>query len=133
MSGPGSLTTRGSSSTSFGVAVTLWMLRDRRSWGGRFPWRALGAFALFYAFGYLWADVIGAMEGRQLAAFWPTLFHFGFALAGLWSGFAFLAIGLGAAALTVAQFFWAGDHVWLAVTLINGGALIAVGLWMRRA
>jgi hypothetical protein len=116
-----------------GVALTLWLLRGVFQFGGRFPWRVLGAFALFYGFGYLWADVIGGMGGRQLSAFWPTLFQFGYALAGLWFGFAFLVIGLGAAALTVAAYLWSGDYYWFLLSAINGAALIVAGLWMRRA
>lgn len=116
-----------------GVAITLWMLKGHIEFGGRFPWRLLGLFALFYGFGFVWADVIGDMNGRQTSAFWPTLFHFGYAVAGLWFGFAFLIIGVGAAALTVAAFLWGGDHYWLMLASINGGALIAAGLWMRRA
>ena len=100
---------------------------------GRFPWRLLGVFALFYGFGYVWANVIGDMGERQQAAFWPTLFELGYCVAGLWFGFAFLAIGLGAAALTLVAFLLAGPSYWLLLTAINGGALIAVGLWMQRA
>jgi hypothetical protein len=116
-----------------GVALTIWMMSGDLKFGGRFPWRLLGAFALFYGFGYVWTSVIGGMDGRQLSAFWPTLFQFGYAVAGLWFGFAFLYIGVGAAALTVAAFLWSGDAYWLLLTTINGGTLIAAGLWMRRA
>ncbi len=116
-----------------GVTFTLWILSGDLRFGGRVPWRLLGLFALFYGFGYIWADVIGEMNGRQLSAFWPSLFQFGYAVAGLWFGFAFLVIGVGAAALTVAAFLWAGDHYWLILSVINGGAMIAAGLWMRRA
>jgi len=116
-----------------GVALTVWILRGELEFGGRFPWRLLAVYALFYGFGFLWADVIGEMHNRQLSAFWPTLFHFGFAIAGLWFGFVFLAIGLGAAALTVSAYLWSGEHYWPLLALINGGALIAAGLWMRRA
>jgi hypothetical protein len=113
-----------------GVALTLLLLRGV---GGRFPLRVLATFALFYGFGWLWADVIGELGSRQSAAFWPTLFEFGYAVAGLWFGAAFLVIGLSAAALTAAAFLWAGDGYWLALSIVNGGALILAGLWMRRA
>jgi hypothetical protein len=113
-----------------GVALTVLLLLRG---GGRFPLRVLATFALFYGFGWLWADLIGELGSRQSAAFWPTLFEFGYAVAGLWFGAAFLVIGLGAAALTVAAFLWAGDAYWLALSIINGGALIVAGLWMRRA
>jgi hypothetical protein len=116
-----------------GVALTVLMLRDQFNPGGRFPLRLLAAFALFYGFGWIWSDLIGGFGGRQMAAFWPTLFQFGYAVAGLWFGAAFVAIGLGATALTLADFLWAGEWFFPLLALINGGALIAAGLWMRRA
>jgi hypothetical protein len=116
-----------------GIVLTVLMLRRDLGGRGRLPLRVLATFALFYGFGWLWADVIGAFGPRQLAAFWPTLFDFGYAVVGLWFGAAFLVIGLGAAAATVAAFLWASDSFWLALSIINGGALILIGLWMRRA
>jgi hypothetical protein len=116
-----------------GVVLTILMLRHDLSGRGRFPLRVLATFALFYGFGWIWADVIGDLGPRQLSAFWPTLFEFGYAVAGLWFGAAFLVIGLGAAGLTVAAYLWAGDGFWLVLSVVNGGALILAGLWMRRA
>lgn len=116
-----------------GVALTLAMLRDQFSQNGRLPWRLLAAFALFYGFGWIWSDLIGGFGGRQMAAFWPTLFQFGYAVAGLWFGAAFIVIGLGATILTVADYLWAGDGFFPLLAAVNGGALIAAGLWMRRA
>jgi hypothetical protein len=116
-----------------GVAATIWILRGHKGFGRRFPWRLVGVYALFYGFGWLWADVIGAMGPRQLTAFWPTLFQFGFAIAGLWFGWAFFVIGIGAAAATVAAFLWSGASYGLAITLISASSMIGAGLWMRRA
>ena len=116
-----------------GVLLTIVLLRDQFGGVGRFPFRLLAPFALFYGFGWIWSNVIGDFGGRQLAAFWPTLFQFGYSVAGLWFGPAFLVIGLGAAALTVADYLWAGSWYFPLLALINGGALIAAGLWMRRA
>jgi len=90
------------------------------------------AFALFYGFGWVWADLIGRFEPRQLEAFWPTLFPFGFALAGLWFAVVFLVIGLGGAALIVAAYFWSGAWFELFIALAVGGGFIASGLLMRR-
>src|ERR1700677_2460035 len=94
-----------------GVALTMWMLRREVhvGAGGRFPLRLAATFALFYGFGWILGDLIGDMSGRQLAAFWPTVFQFGWSVAGLWFGAAFLAIGLISLALTLASFFWGGD------------------------
>ena len=117
-----------------GVAATLVvMLRGRSSAGKQFPLRLLGAFALFFVFGFVWSDLIGRFGPRELDAFWPTLFLFGYALAGLWFGAAFAALGLGLSALILAGYFWSGEwfDLWLAV--VNGGGFVLCGLWMRRA
>ncbi len=117
-----------------GVAATLLMLRGAQGFGRRSAWRWIALYILFFGFGWVWADVIGGMRERQLIAFWPTLFQFGYAVAGLWFGWAFLVIGIGAAAATVgAYLFWPGESYALGVALINAGALVAAGLWMRRA
>lgn len=116
-----------------GVAATIVLVSRSMRKGSRFPLRVLGAFALFYGFGWIWADLIGHLEPRELQAFWPTLFLFGFALAGLWFGIVFLVIGLGGAALIVAAFFWSGAWFELWTALAFGGGFILSGLWMRRA
>src|SRR5271165_2378729 len=41
-----------------GVAGTVAILHFRASPAGRFPLRVLAAFALFYAFGWIWADLL---------------------------------------------------------------------------
>lgn len=119
---------------ALGVAATLLLMAwGRPSAGMRPPLRLLGAFALFFVFGFVWSDVIGQFGPRELDVFWPTLFLFGYALAGLWFGAAFAALGLGLSALIVAGYFWSGEwfNLWLAV--VNGGGFILCGLWMRRA
>ena len=90
------------------MLTVLLLSRNGRA-GGRFPYRLAATFALFYGFGWIWGDLIGEMHGRQLSAFWPTVFQFGWSVAGLWFGWAFLVIGLGALALTLASYFWGGD------------------------
>jgi hypothetical protein len=117
-----------------GVAGTLLLLlRGRTSVGMRVPLRMLGAFALFFAFGFAWSELIGHFGPRELAVFWPTLFLFGYALAGLWFGAAFAALGLGVSALTLAGYFWAGPWLDLWLAVVDGGGFILCGLWMRRS
>ena len=53
-------------------------------------------------------------------------------LAGLWFGYAFVAIGLGISALTLIGFFYIGEAFPLWMAFVNGGGLILGGLWMRR-
>ena len=118
---------------ALGAAATFAMLRGRPSHGARFPLRFLAAFALFVVFGLVWSVAIGRFGPRELDAFWPTLFLFGYALAGLWFGAAFAALGLGLSGLILAGYFWSGEwfNLWLAI--VNGGGFVLCGVWMRRA
>lgn len=115
------------------VATIVLVARGRWSQGLRIPLRTLAIFALFFGFGLLWSVLLGRFGPRELDAFWPTLVLFGYALAGLWLGAVFAALGLGLSALIVAGYFWSGEwfNLWLAV--VNGGGFILCGLWMRRA
>jgi hypothetical protein len=119
---------------TLGVAATIALtLRARASAGVQLPLRLLLAFVIFFAFGFVWSDLIGNFGPREIEVFWPTLFLFGYALAGLWLGAAFVGLGLGLSALILAGYFWSGEwfNLWLAV--VNGGGFILCGLWMRRA
>ena len=57
-----------------------------------------------FVFGFVWSAAVGRFGPRELDAFWPTLFLFGYALAGLWFGAAFAALGLAFSALVVAGY-----------------------------
>jgi hypothetical protein len=99
---------------------------------GMFDIRLPLMFGLFFAFGYLCTSVIGHFGPRQLGAFWPIYFMLFYALAGLWFGYAFVAIGLVITALTLIGFFYIGEAFPLWMAFVNGGGLILGGLWMRR-
>ena len=116
-----------------GVIGTIALLRFGAAPAGRFPLRILAAFALFYAFGWIWSHLLGQFGPREEMAFWPTLFLFGYTLIGLWFGAAFSAIGLGLTALVLMGYVWSGDAflVWQAV--VTGFGFMFCGLWMRRA
>jgi hypothetical protein len=116
-----------------GVAGTIVLLRQGGTPVGRFPLRVLAAFGLLYAFGWVWSNVIGHFGPREVMAFWPTLFLFGYALAGLMFGAAFTAIGLVLAALTVAGYLWSGDAFPFWQAGVTGAGFIVCGLWMRRS
>ena len=118
---------------ALGAAASFAMLRADPEVPRRLPTRFLAAFALFAAFGLLWSVGFGRFGPRELDAFWPTLFLFGYALAGLWFGAAFAGLGLSLSALVLAGYLWSGEwfNLWLAA--VNGGGFILCGLWMRRA
>jgi hypothetical protein len=115
-----------------GVAMTIGLLARARHAGAE-PWRALAGFALFFAFGFVWSLLLGKMGPREQDAFWPTLYLFGYALAGLFFGRAFTLIGVGLATLVVAGYEWLGAGYGLYLALVNGGGLMLCGYWMRRA
>ena len=98
-----------------------------------FDLRMLAAFVLFVAFGIFCANVLGHFTPRQLGTFWPIYFMLVYTIAGLWIGYAFVAIGVGITALTLIGYFFAGDwfNLWMAV--VDGGGLVLGGLWMRRS
>ncbi len=116
----------------FGVAATIVILRTRPTGVGRFPLRILAAFAIVYAFGWVWSNLIGHFGPREAIAFWPTLFLLGFAIAGLLFGLVLTAIGIGLAALVIAGYLWSGDGFPLYQAAVTGLGFIACGLWMRR-
>jgi len=117
------------------VAVALTLALLARGAAGRHlgAWKPAAALALFYGFGWIWSQLIGNFDGRQSAAFWPTLFLFGYSLAGLWFGVGFTALGLSLTALIVGGYVFAGAWLPLWLTLSTGGGFILCGLWMRRA
>jgi hypothetical protein len=113
------------------VATVSFGLRLRRA-GADFDWRIVIALLLFFGLG-LACCRMGHFGVREVDAFWPILFMFGYALAGLWLGRAYVWLGIGVALLTFAGYLWieAWFHLYLAV--VDGGGMILAGLWMRRA
>jgi hypothetical protein len=98
-----------------------------------FDLRILAAFALFVAFGIFCSVGLGHFTPRQLGTFWAIYFMLVYTIAGLWAGFAFVAIGLGITALTLIGYFFLGDAFDLWMAFVDGGGLILGGLWMRRS
>jgi hypothetical protein len=107
---------------------------DRARTGVRsFDVRTMVALLLFFAFGFLCVAVLGHFTPRQQGTFWPIYFMLFYSIAGLWFGYAFIAIGLGITALTLIGYFFIGEAFPLWMAFVNGGGLILGGLWMRRS
>jgi hypothetical protein len=98
-----------------------------------FDVRMLIAFLLLFAFGFLCTGVLGQFTPRQMNTFWPIYFMLLYVIAGLWIGYAFVAIGLSISALALAGYFWAGGWFDLWMAFVDGGGLMLGGLWMRRS
>ena len=97
-----------------------------------FDVRMLVTFLLFFAFGYFCSNVLGHFTPRQQGTFWPIYFMLFYTIAGLWVGYAFVAIGAGITVLTLIGYFYIGEAFPLWMAFVNGGGLILGGLWMRR-
>lgn len=115
-----------------GGLVAIRLLTPPRPHAPSFDIRIVLVFVLFFAFGNLCTSVLGHFGGRELGAFWPIYFMLFYTLAGLWFGYAFVAIGLVITALTLIGFFTIGEAFPLWMAFVNGGGLIVGGLWMRR-
>jgi hypothetical protein len=98
-----------------------------------FDARMLAAFVLFVAFGIFCSSGLGHFTPRQLGTFWPIYFMLVYTIAGLWIGYAFVAIGLSITALTLIGYFFVGSWFDLWMAFVDGGGLILGGLWMRRS
>jgi hypothetical protein len=105
--------------------------RQRRA-GAHFDWRIAIAILLAFGFG-LFCCGLGHFGARELNVFWPILFMFGYALAGLWLGRAFTYIGVGVAVLAYAGYLFVDNWFQLYLAVVNGGGLMLAGLWLRRA
>lgn len=97
-----------------------------------FDLRIVLTLILFFAFGSFCVNILGHFTPRQQGTFWPIYFMLFYTIAGLWFGYAFVAIGLGITALTLIGFFYIGEAFPLWMAFVNGGGLIVGGLWMRR-
>jgi hypothetical protein len=105
----------------------------RRTGVRAFDLRILVAVLLFFAFGTFCSAVLGHFTPRQMGTFWPVYFMLFYTLAGLWVGYAFVAIGLGITVLTLfGYFFVTGAAFLLWMAAVNGGGLVLGGLWMCR-
>ncbi len=114
-----------------GTAAVSVFNRSRSGLRG-FGLRILAAYLMFFAFGFFCVDVLGHFTPRQLGTFWPIYFMLMYCMAGLWFGYAFIAIGLAVTALTLVGYYFIGAAFPLWMAFVNGGGLILGGLWMRR-
>lgn len=118
----------------FGLTVTL-VRSQRRVLTPKqqmLGWRLVWAQLALVGFAVLVITVLGPFDARQLNAFWPLVFMLGYVLAGIWVGRFFVLCGVAIAVLTLAGFWWAGPWFPLWMAAVNGGSLIAGGVWLRR-
>ena len=86
----------------------------------------VGCFASVFA-------VIGPLDGRRTDAFISLFFAFAYAFGGVWGGWRLVAIGMTTAAAILFGYFALEQHFYLWMGVVGGGALLAGGLWLRKA
>jgi hypothetical protein len=118
-----------------GLAGTIVISRFNHTHAGvrTFDSRMFAAFLLFMLFGIFVSVWLGHFSPRQMSTFWPIYFMLFYTIAGLWVGYAFVAIGLSIIALTLIGYFFVGAAFDLWMAFVNGGGLMLGGLWMRRS
>jgi hypothetical protein len=118
-----------------GVAgsAAVGMINRARSGLRSFDLRIFVTYLMFFAFGFFCVNVLGHFTPRQQGTFWPIYFMLMYCIAGLWFGYAFIAIGLAVVALTLIGYYFIGEAFPLWMAFVNGGGLILGGLWMRRS
>jgi hypothetical protein len=96
-------------------SVVISVSNRMRSASRTFDARMLAAFVSFIAFG-IFSSWLGHFGPRQLSTFWPIYFMLIYTIAGLWVGYAFVAIGLSIIVLTLVGYFFIGDafDLWMA-------------------
>ena len=114
-------------------SVAISLLIHQKSGARTFDGRVAAALACFFAFGLFWSVGMAHFGPREMNAFWATFFMLPYTIAGLWLGWAFVAIGLGITALTLIGYYWSGPYFELWMAAVNGGGLMLGGLWMRRS
>lgn len=108
-----------------------WQRRSPREY--RTAMRLIQAQLVLVLFGFLFLWLLPPASPRQTAAFFPLVFMMGYVIAGLWLGRFFIVCGVLVSALTIIGYLHSGTWLPLWLAFANGGALIAGGLYLRRA
>jgi hypothetical protein len=102
---------------------------DGRALGGRFALLGATAMGFFAAI----VAIVGPLDPRQTDAFISLFFAAGYAFGGIWGGWRLYITGAAAALAIVFGYLELQQHFFLWMGLAGGGALIAGGLWLRKA
>jgi hypothetical protein len=109
------------------------MARRRRAARGRghADWRLVYAMIALMVYAQLFILLLHPTY-REIDAFQPMIWMFGFVLGGIWVGRHFIALGIAGTALILLGYFGLGAwfHLWMA--LVQGITLILGGFWLRR-
>jgi hypothetical protein len=102
---------------------------DARAQGGRMALQGVTSVAFFVSIVF----IVGPLNARQQDAFISLFFAAGYAYGGIWAGWRLYALGAATAAAVMFGFLVLQQHFFLWMALVGGGALLAGGLWLRKA
>jgi hypothetical protein len=119
---------------TIGVAGTIILMARRRRGQrarGRADWRLVYAMIVLMVYAQVFVALLHPTY-RQIDAFQPMIWMFGFVLGGIWVGRHFIALGIAGSALILLGYYGLGAwfHLWMA--LVQGVTLILGGFWLRR-
>ncbi len=116
-----------------GAMVCVLLARARfRAVDRRAGWRVAGMGLILAAFMVGSLVVLQPVSGRQVSAFVPLVVAAAYAMAGLWLGVRFILAGCALACLTLLGHVYLGQHFYVWMAVVGGGALALAGLWLRR-
>jgi hypothetical protein len=112
------------------IAIMTRRMRRRRA-QAHADWRITYAMIVLMVYAQVFIVVLHPTY-RQIDAFQPMIWMFGFVLGGIWVGRHFIGLGLVGTFLILLGYFGLGDwfHLWMA--LVQGVTLILGGFWLTR-
>jgi hypothetical protein len=116
-----------------GTALIGWRWKRRSSDEHRTAMRLIWAQMVLILFGFLVLWLLPPSSPRQVAVVFPLPFMMGYVIAGFWLGRFFIGCGILVSILTVIGYHYSGPWLSLWMAAANGGALIAGGLYLRKA
>ncbi|BAT61582.1 hypothetical protein GJW-30_1_04141 [Variibacter gotjawalensis] len=118
--------------TPLGIAAGFIVGRRHDAESGPYDWRYAIIALAFAAFFFAAFSVIKPHNANQVGAFICLVVGLIYVVMGLWLGTRYIVAGLLVTALTLAGFFLMQSYfsAWMAV--LGGGALIVMGLWLRK-
>ena len=127
----------GANAWAIGIPLaTLYSIFHGRANRGKGPildWRVAATVGVGFVFMALIAVIAGLDDPRQTNALISLFIAANYAVMGIWTGLRFTWAGIAIAAIVTLGWFFDRGNFYLWMGLAGGGALIATGLWLRRA
>ena len=125
------------------IAFSIYDARRNSFISGPGSWRIGGLWFLTFAFALIWFLILspatfqdvkahGVEISRQMWAYGVSIAMFVYVVMGLWIGRIYVVTGLMVTLVTLVGLLFLGDWYWLWCAITGGGALLVVGLLLRK-